>query len=369
MISDPERAIQLTTAALLRDFDGEVDIIFRFGSMTKGTTHRYSDLDIAFVPAQDDRWYSITVLVEDRLLDLFALHWPRLERWAEFDDMRGTVILEGEVIYARDDAAAARWQGLVDRMTELLQPAARPDMLAKALAVFESAGYPFYLLQEQAAAGNQMASLYHARALRDIVTHSVAVANQAAIDTRKLDKVLALPRLPAAFADHLDRISVTTDPLELLASALALMQTTRAWLLTEQRKVLARPANFASTFDSAYPELKADLQKIMLAAEQGKASGMGMMSFYHELMIHMAWATTGVSYGSFNSLADYEQDLEALGFPALLPFVEAGDYVGLRAACDRFDARLRTYLTEGGAALNEFASLQDLEAWLAARGG
>ncbi len=367
MIADPERAIELATIALLDELGQEVDLIFRFGSMTKGTTHRYSDLDVAFIPAEDDRWYSITVLIDDTLLDLFALPWPRLESWAEFDDMRGSVILEGEIIYARNEATAARWQGLVDRMTELLAPESRRVMLDKALAIFERAGYPFYLLQEQAEQGNQLAALYHARAVLDIVTHSVAVANQRAVDTRKMEQVTALPRQPEAFAANLARLTDAAAPADLLQAASALLQSSRAWLLAEQREVQAQPANFPAVFDNAYPELKADLQKIMLAAEQENATGLGLMSLYHELMIHMAWATSGVGYGSFNSLADYEQDLVELGFPALLPYVEAGDCVGLRAACDRFDARLQSYLTEHGASLNAFASLDELEAWLTNR--
>lgn len=367
MITDPERAIELATTALLDELGQEVDLIFRFGSMTKGTTHRYSDLDIAFIPVQADRWYSITVLVDETLLDLFALTWPRLESWAEFDDMRGSVILEGEVIYARNEAAAARWQALVDRMTGWLASEARGEMLDKSLAIFQRAGYPFYLLEEQAEQGNQLAALFHARAVRDIVVHSVAVANQRAIDTRKMEQVTALPRQPQGFAAKLERMNDATVPDDLLQAARALMGSSRTWLLAEQREVQAKPASFPAVFDSAYPELKADLQHIMLAAEREEATGLGMMSFYHELMIHMAWATSGVGYGSFNSLADYEQDLVGLGFPTLLPYLEAGDFVGLRAACDRFDARLQSYLLENGAKLNAFASLDELEAWLASR--
>jgi predicted nucleotidyltransferase len=36
--------------ALLRDLGDEVELIFRYGSQLKGTTHAYSDLDLSYVP-------------------------------------------------------------------------------------------------------------------------------------------------------------------------------------------------------------------------------------------------------------------------------------------------------------------------------
>lgn len=364
MITNPEQAIALVSEALLRDLGDDVDIIFRFGSTTKGTTHRYSDVDLAYVPAGPSVSGSITVLVQETLLDLFPLPWSRLESWAEFDDMRGTVILEGELLFARDEAAAIRWQGLADRMRALMSPAARPEMVAKALTIFQRTGYHFYLVGEQAAAGNQLATLFHAKAIRDTVAHCVAVVNQTAADTRKLPQLLALARQPDAFGPNLRRLQSATDPAELLAASESLLRTTRAWLLAEQRVVQGRPSSFPAVFGSVYPELKADLQHIMLAAEEEHAAGLDIMSFYHELMIHIGWATTGIGYGSFNSLADYEQDLVALGFPALLPFVEQGDFAGLRVACEHFDTRLQAYLVERGVALNQFDSLEALAAHL-----
>jgi hypothetical protein len=86
-----------------------------------------------------------------------------------------------------------------------------------------------------------------------------------------------------------------------------------------------------------------------------------LTSFYHELMLHMAQALTGVAYSSFNSLAEYEQDLVALGFPDLLPYVAAKDFAGLRQQCLLFDRRLQQFLQEHGAVLNTFASLDELQ--------
>jgi hypothetical protein len=75
--------------------------------------------------------------------------------------------------------------------------------------------------------------------------------------------------------------------------------------------------------------------------------------------------TTGVSYVSFNRFSEYEQSLMELGFPALLPYLSAGDFDGLYEQCRAFDTRLREFLTEKGVPLNSFAKLEDIQEYLA----
>ena len=105
----------------------------------------------------------------------------------------------------------------------------------------------------------------------------------------------------------------------------------------------------------------------MLACERQDTFHFTLMSLYHELMIHMAQAFTGIEYSSFNSLADYEQDLVAFGFPDLLPYVVAGDFAGLHRQCQAFDQRLRQFLTEYSVPLNAFATLDELQQYLETR--
>jgi hypothetical protein len=365
MTLDVQQTIQLLQKTLLRDLGDEVDLIFRYGSYVQGATHAYSDLDISYVPAQETTWHSITVMVAEVMVDCYPIHWSRLERMANFDDISGTVLLRNEILYARTTAVAERFNQLPARLRQLQQPAARPEMLRKAQALFQETGYPYYLLRQQAVAGQQLACLHSARNIFKLALHCLAVCNQACIDTRKLDQVLALTKLPADFATTIVQVTETTDPARLLAAVDTLLQTTRDLLLAEQQTAQRQPTSFATVFDAAYPELKGDLQHLILACERQDMFNFNLTSLYHELMIHMAQALTGVAYSSFNSLAEYEQDLVALGFPDLLPYVVAGDLADLRQQCLLFDRRLRQFLQEHGAALNTFATLEDFQEYLA----
>jgi hypothetical protein len=364
MMLDVERATTILKDALLRKLGDEVDLIFRYGSYLKNTTHPYSDLDISYTPVHESTWDSITVLVDDVMIDLYAIHWSKLEQMAAFEDISATVLLKSEVVYQRSEAVGDRFRALPARLRALQQPEARPAMLRKTQAKFQSIGYQYYLLRQQAAAGHTLSCMYHTRAIFRDVLHCLALCNHACIDTRKRDQVLALPKLPAHFAETVDRVTTATDPEALLAACETLLRTTRELLLAEQQEVQRSDAPFPVVFNAAYPELKGDLQHLMLACERGDMFNFNLLSLYHELMIHMAQVFTGVAYSDFNTLAEYEQDLVAMGFPDLLSYVIDGDLEGLHQQCLAFDQRLREFLVENGAALNTFATLDDLEAYL-----
>lgn len=364
MALDIPRTIQLVTDALLRELGDEVDLIFRYGSYLKNATHPYSDIDISYVPVHESTRSHITVIVDDTMIDLYPIRWSTLEDMANFDNVSCTVLLTNEIVYQRTEAAAERFRALPARLHELQQPEARSQMLRKAQDIFQKVGYQYYLLQQSVKAGHPLACMHHARNILGNILHCLKVCNQACIDTRKRDQVLALPKLPDNLADIIDRVTTATDPDDILISCEILLTTTRDLLLAEQSDIQRSDASFPAVFDSAYPELKGDIQHLMLACERKDMFGSTLTSLYHELMIHMSQALTGIEYSDFNSLMDYEQDLVALGFPNLLPYVAAQDFEGLHQQCQVFDQRLQDYLTEKGVALNKFDTLDELASYL-----
>ena len=366
MSLDIQYTLDVMTDALLRELGDEVELIFRYGSHLKGTTHHYSDVDISYVPIHEQTGNNITVLVDDTLVDLYPLHWSQLERMADFDDVRGTILLNPQVIYQRSPEAATRLAALSARLRALQQPHARRKMVHKAQTLFQVTGYSYYLLRQQAAKGHLLACFQQSQNIVNTVFHALAVCNQAAVDTRKIAQVLALSKLPEGFAALVEAVTFAHTPEALLTSCAALLDATHEFLLTAQYELASRAESLPTVFRAAYPELRADLQHAMLACEREDMFSLkgSLMSFYHELMVHLSQALTGVEYSGFNSLAEYEQDLGARDFPPLWPYVVSQDYAGLQQACRRFDQRLREFLTESGVALNAFPSTDALQAYL-----
>ncbi len=365
---DVHQVIDMLQSALLSRYDDEVDLIFQYGSHLKGTTHKYSDVDISWVPVHDDTWGSITVMVDETLFDLYAMHWSHLERMADFRDVSSSVLLHNRILYQRNDAAAERFAALADRLRAWQEPAARAGMVRRALEIFQSSGYDYYLLREQAAAGHATGALKSAQAILRTVLHCLAVVNQACIDTRKVEQVLALPRLPAGFAATLDRVAKAMAPHEVVAATETLLHSTRALLLDEQRAHLAEPATYPAAFRAAYPELKRDVQAIMLAYERTEMIAVkgAVLSLLHELSRMVGQAESGFAAEGFDPLPDYAQNLAALGFPDLVAPMLAGDFAALHERCLAFDRRLRTFLAEHDVALNDFATPDELQRFLTA---
>lgn len=365
-MNDPQAIIDALTAALLERLGDEVDLIFQYGSQLTGATNRYSDVDLSYVPVHEDTWESITVLVDETLFDLYPMHWSKLARMAAFREASASVLLNHRIIYQRTGAATQRMQALANQLRACLEPAARPEMIRRALEVFQSAGYDYYLLAEQTRTGHMAGCLKQAQAILKTVLHCLAVANQACVDTRKLAQVLALPRLPEDFAAIVGCVLDAVAPRELLEATDTLLQRTRALLLAEQRHHLRQDTSFPAAFDAAYPELKRDLQGVMLACERQNMFALktSLFSLLHEMSQGIAQVTTGVAHSRFNGLADYEQDLAALGFPALLPYIETQDFEQLRRQCLVFDQRLQVFLVERSVQLNAFATLDELHDFL-----
>ena len=367
MRGDIQSILETLKDAMLHKLGDEVDLIFQYGSQVKGTTHKFSDVDLSFVPIHDSTWENITVLVDDTLFDFYPMHWSHLEHMAEFRDVSSSVLLQNRILYSRNDEILRRFEELGARLRTLQEPEAKPQMVRRAMEIFQSTGYEFYLLQLQAEIRHQAGCIKQAGSIFRTVLHCLAVCNQACIDTRKMEQVLALPGLPAGFAESAHRMIVTLDPDELLSATSTLLQTTREFLLAEQRQFLCSETDFPTEFDSGYPELKRDLQAVMLACEQQDLFTLkgSLLSLLHEVSRGIAKVITGISFTGFNGLSEYEQDLVELGFPALLPYLEARDFDGLYQNCLAFDMRLREFLMEREVPLNSFATVDDLQVYLA----
>jgi hypothetical protein len=366
-MKDNRAIIAVLQTALLERFGDEVDLIFQYGSHLRGTAHKYSDVDISWVPVHDGTWGNITVMVDETLFDLYPIHWAKLERMADFYDVSATVLLHNRILYQRSEAAADRFAALTARLRSLQAPEARLEMVRRAQEIFQSTGYDYYLLRRHNTSDDVVGCLRQAQSLLRTVLHSVAVCNQMPVDTRKLAQVLALPRLPAGFDEHVNHVVAAMTPAAVLAATSALLDATHLFLLEMQREFLREEAAWPTVFDAAYPELKRDLQAILQACEQEDtfAAKNAVFSLLHEMSRAIAQAESGFVATGFNGLRDYERDLTALGFPALTPHLLAQDFAELYRQSLAFDVRLKTFLMERAVKLNNFASLEELQQFLA----
>lgn len=349
--------------ALLDRLGEEVDLVFQYGSILTDRTHRFSDVDASYVPRHESTGECITVLVEDILFDLYPLHWSTLESMAEWTDWRGTILRNYLVTYSRNAEATERLRRLAARHRELGEPEHRPEMVRKALSVFARTGKELYELARAVEASDFPSARHHGQRVFDHLVHALALCNQTPVDTRKIDEIADLARLPEGFPSSVDRFLSATGAAEILSTARDLSDATRALLLEEQRDTLKDERSLAEILATGYTELKADLQRILIACEmQDKLCATAKcVTLLHELSYHLAVAADGVAYSDFNSPSDYRIELAELGFPELLEPAARGEFAELSRRALAFDRHMRDVLTAGSVGLFEYDSLEELE--------
>lgn len=364
-----EQIIDLMVKTMLDRLGDEIDLIFQYGSCVRGNMHRYSDIDLSFVPVHEETWDNITVMVDETLFDFYPMRWSTLEKMADFRDLSSSVLATNKVIYVRNDLVLTRFNDLSAKLLSLQQPQARSEMVYKAMQIYQSTAYDYYLLQQQHEVGHLAGCLRQSMAVLRILLHCLAVFNQACVDTRKIDQVLALPRLPVNFAIDSKRIIDSFDIDEIFEATCHLMQSTRDLIVSEQNQMTQSQTNYSDVFDSGYPELKRDLQGVMLACERRDPFGLktSLLSLMHELSRGVAQVERSVNYTGFNGLSEYEQDLEAMGFPDLLCGAVNNDYEIVLQQCYAFDRRLREFLTSHSVRLNNFTNYQEFKQYLAVK--
>lgn len=357
-----EAVAELMVNTLHARLGDEVELVFRYGSSVRGETHRWSDLDFSYVPRHESTSESITVLVDEILFDLYPLHWSTLARMAEHDDRRATILADVQLTYAATPEARARLDALVARYHALEAPRARGEMAAKALAAFQETGYELLQVSRMVRAGELEAARLHANRVLQILFHVLVLQNQSRADTRRLEELLALERRPAHLDELVTAVLRARDGAELETACSRIAEEVRTVLHGVQEETQCVQPHYAAQLGAGFPELEADLQRVLLACERGDllAAQTKLFSFLHELHVHLAAGERGIAYSQFNSADEYRHEALSAETAELVALASAGRLDELHDAAREFDGRLRSYLRELGVNLFAYGSIGEL---------
>ena len=94
-------------------YTDDISVMFIYGSCVNGTSHSKSDLDIIFIPkTKRGRSFSKTFILDGVGYDLWGANWGTLERFANFDDMKVSVLAESQLVYSASDADRQKYEAL-----------------------------------------------------------------------------------------------------------------------------------------------------------------------------------------------------------------------------------------------------------------
>ena len=363
-----ERQTAALLVARLRELMGdELDVVFLYGSRLKGTTRRHSDFDLSFIPREGaSKCTNLTVSVGGVLFDLYPIGWDGMERLAGFDNPSTSLLFCTEVVYVRDESVRARFDALRTRAEELMSPAGHDTMAHKALELFRKLGPDHYLLTAQVAADDLFTAKHRVMRLLAGLSHCLAVLNQTAVDTRRPENLLALPKRPSALDTHLAVLVESTDVGAMQHAMTLLMQQTRALVLTELQDCVGGPLRLKDFFN--YPEARNALLAILDATERGNRylALCVLTAWQNELAQVMTKLETGCDVPDDLLFPEIGTTYLTHGFPDLMPAVLAGDAAALKEGIAAYDALLRQFFLDNDVPLCDFTDNAALSDWLAA---
>jgi len=98
------------------------DLAVLYGSAALETQHAMSDVDVFYVPTDpSDLRLNRTVLINEIGYDLFGLGWDRLQRIADLEEDLQPLILQGQIIVAKDKDSRVRFEQLKARLIRNLK--------------------------------------------------------------------------------------------------------------------------------------------------------------------------------------------------------------------------------------------------------
>ncbi len=358
----------------VRTHGDAIDLICYYGSQARGDARPASDLDIFYVPAEGEAPpVGHTFLLEGRLFDFWAIRWETLEGFAT-GRLRGwafapALVDQAQVLYARSAAQTERLLRLQARIHALQSPAARPQMIRRALGTFASVQACLARLRHAAAEENLTGAQYAAWQVIAAVWESLALANQVVFErglAKSLREAERFDHRPVQLASLIATLATASAPAELLAAGEQLVTETRR-VLRDLQDELAAPVPVREQFREAYPEIKDAVRKVLTACERGDpvVAGAEAWQLQAEVVHMLARTAMGWGHGDFNRYGELAAAYRNLDLPDLIEAAAAEDLDELHARTRRFDAVLRRFLTEHGVELGEFASLAALKQALA----
>jgi len=94
-------------------YSDDIDMIVAYGSFVRGDMHEKSDVDLFFIPATENGFLaSFQVIIEDVGYDFFPVSWERLKQIARYEDPLTSLLVEGQIIYHRNDKVFNQFEEL-----------------------------------------------------------------------------------------------------------------------------------------------------------------------------------------------------------------------------------------------------------------
>jgi len=350
----------------------EVDIIGYYGSRARGDARDDSDLDIFYIPAHGaNPPIARTFLLDDVLFDFWPIKWDTMEGFAT-GRIRGwafapALVHQAKILHARSSEQAMRFAKLQQRVVELQQPEARPQMVRRSLETYGRVQAHVANLRLAVVEGDLGSIQYAGWKVVAGVWECLALANQVFFErglARSLSAADTFQEKPDGLEQLVLTITTSPDPGQILRASVELARSTRQ-VLRRIQGAIPSEATYREQFRQCYPEIRDDLGKLLNACERGDpvAASAEAWLLQSEVALMLSQTTEGMPHGDFNLYGEFGSLYRELGLPDLMRFARQ-DLEALAEQTTLFDKKLRRFLEDQSVDLCEINTLAELRDFL-----
>lgn len=342
----------------LETHGSDIAIIAYYGSWAKGTATANSDLDICFIPANDQALaLSSTFVIDGRPFDFWPVSWEFAEALASARSHRpwavsASLIADAKILYARSTADRQRFAGLQARIQDLTSPGQRTTMINNALEAFKEVLFQSGQMRLATASGDEAGFRWASLQLVNGVANSLALANQTYFSKgwgANMAEILDLEIKPDGLAMMIKAILFSERFAEALDQANKLVNEVRDILLVAQQST-AVPATAREQFQGFYYFIVEYKEKTLSASRRGDTAA----AYYAAAMLQeqicqlLHRVDAGYFPQPFNHLGEYHGGYHSHGFPDLITIAARGDLESLDAAVEKLDEQMQNWLVNQG---------------------
>jgi predicted nucleotidyltransferase len=133
MLMKHKELLNMLLDTIKAKYADDVSIMIVYGSCVNGTFHEKSDLDMIYVPKTDKGWELARTFILDGVgYDVWGTDWKRLEQFANFEDMKVSVLAESQLVYYTTDDDKQRYDSLKNKVLSIANGPLTKDLLEKA---------------------------------------------------------------------------------------------------------------------------------------------------------------------------------------------------------------------------------------------
>lgn len=340
MGANHEELLDAILEAIRTGYAQDVSILMIYGSHVNGTANEKSDLDMIYVPKTQRGWQlARTFLLNGSGNDLWGVEWEHLERYANYDDMKVSVLAESRLVYYATEEDRQRYEALIRRAQDIENGPLTTQLVEKAEEHLKTAKLYYGELclgDDLTAAGG---ILYKIMDVISLLNHTYLRFGT----KRVVQELSQMKRLPEGFLDAYRATAGVRSTEQAKQACRDLINMAGAFLEGMKREIV--PCAVPTDFAGFYEEASTHWNKIRLCRETGNALTALLAATSLQAELTHVQRQLGASYKEWNFINAYNPE----------------DLSGLAGAAQKAEDAFVAFLRQSGVPIREYNTVEQLK--------